>query len=341
MSHEWLIIIWFAVWGLLWAVYFALDGYDLGAGILCPWLPKNEEERHQLVASLGPFWDGNEVWLITAGGATFAAFPTTYAIMFSSLYAPLMIILLGLVFRAVAIEFYNKSQGTSWQRFWAGALSLSSLIVALLLGVAFGNIFQGLPIDQNGYQGTLLTLLNPFGLLTGVLLVLAFLFNGSAWLAVKTEGELADRARSLAEKVWPWLLVAAVLFLFYGAFGTNLFANYLAQPVWFLVPLLAAVAVIAARLYLARQQAALALISGSLAVLFTVFVGIIGIFPAMLPSHVDPRYSITAFNAASSPYTLTIMLIVVLIFLPVVLAYQYWLYRVFSAKVTKEDIESY
>lgn len=341
MSYQLLIVIWFAVWGLLWAVYFALDGYDLGAGILCPWLPRNQEERHHLVASLGPFWDGNEVWLITAAGATFAAFPTTYAIMFSSLYAPLMIILLGLVFRAVAIEFYNKSQGTRWQTFWAGALSLSSLLVALLLGVAFGNIFQGLPIDQNGYHGTLLTLLNPFGLLTGLLLVLAFLFNGGAWLAVKTEGELADRARSLAEKVWPWLLVAAVLFLFYGAFGTNLFANYLAQPVWFLVPLLAAVALVAARLYLARGQTALALISGSLAVLFTVFVGIIGIFPAMLPSHVDPRYSITAFNAASSPYTLTIMLIVVLIFLPIVLAYQYWLYRVFSAKVTKEDIESY
>lgn len=186
--------LWFILWGLLWAVYFMLDGFDFGAGILYRFIARNEADKSAVRRSIAPVWDGNEVWLITAGGATFAAFPSAYASMFSYLYSALLIILFALIFRGVAIEFRAKAASSAWGRGWDLAFFLGSLVPALLFGVAFGNIFRGLPIDAEGYHGTLLSLLNPYGLWTGLLFVLLFLVHGALWLAFKT-GESSRRGR--------------------------------------------------------------------------------------------------------------------------------------------------
>ena len=171
-------IIWFVLWGLLWAVYFMLDGFDFGAGTLYNFIAKNETEKKMVINTFGPVWNGNEVWLLTAGGATFAAFPTTYALMFSYLYTALLLVLFSLIIRGVSIEFRGKGGSDAWRKGWDIGIFLGSFLPSLLFGVAFGNIFQGLPMDGNGYHGTLFTLLNPYGLLTGVLFVLLFLLHG-------------------------------------------------------------------------------------------------------------------------------------------------------------------
>lgn len=337
MSDTFLPAVWFALWGLLWAIYFALDGFDLGAGMLAALLPE-DRERPQLIESLAPFWDGNEVWLITAGGVTFAAFPKLYALMFSSLYAPLMLILVALVLRAVAIEFYHLEGNPAWRRFWSRTLAGGSFAVALLFGVAFGNIFRGLPFDQAGYHGTLLSLLNPYGLLTGALFVLAFVFTGSAWMAYRAPGGTL-RATGLAygRRTWPYLFLAAAAFLAYTPFATGLAANYIAAPWLLVLPLAAVAGLVVARTYLVQERAGGALVSAALAVLATVLTGIAGLYPNMFPSSLNTAHNLTAFNAASSPYTLRNMLIVTAVFLPLVLVYQVWFYKVFAAGKSEHE----
>ena len=204
-------IIWFILWAVLWAVYFMLDGFDLGVGILQKFLGRNEAERGAIIRTIGPVWDGNEVWLLTAGGATFAAFPTTYALMFSYLYTALLLILFSLIVRGVSVELRGKEEGAAWRSRWETAFFVSSFLPALLFGVAFGNIFQGLPMDADGYHGNLFTLLNPYGLLTGVFFVLLFIMHGALWIGFKTTGDLSKRASGLANKLWYPLLVVAVL----------------------------------------------------------------------------------------------------------------------------------
>ena len=206
--------IWFLLWGILWAVYFMLDGFDLGLGTLMPVYAKTDKERSLVYRAMGPFWDGNEVWLITAGGVTFAAFPTTYAVMFSGLYSALMLLLFALIFRGVSFAFREEVNSPGWKRVWDTCLTIGSFLPALLLGVAFANIFHGLPIDKEGiYQGTFFTLLNPYGLAGGILFVLLFMVHGSLWLIVKSEGAPHDRAVKLVSKLWAVLLVVAVIFL--------------------------------------------------------------------------------------------------------------------------------
>ena len=191
-------ITWFALWGLLWAVYFMLDGFVLGTGMLHNFLAKNEKEKQAMVAIVGPVWNGNEVWLITAGGATFAAFPTTYALMFSYLYTALLLLLFALIIRGVSLEFRGKVANSGWKRLWDAGILLGGFLPALLLGVAFGNIFKGLPMDVSGYHGNLFSLLNPYGLLTGVLFVMLFVVHGAIYTSVKTSGDLSGRASAFA-----------------------------------------------------------------------------------------------------------------------------------------------
>lgn len=334
MSETLLPSIWFFLWGLVWAIYFSLDGFNLGVGMLAGFSPRDEQKK--LVSSLGPFWDGNEVWLITAGGVTFAAFPTLYAVMFSSLYVPLIIILLSLVFRAVAIEFYHQSENRNWHKAWATILSVGSFLVALLFGVAFGNIFQGLLLDSTGYHGSIFSLLNPYGILTGILFVLIFGYNGSLWFAHKTGSE---KGFAIAKKIYLPLLLVAVLFLIYTAFATSLWSNFLGLPLLFAIPILAVVSLLATRVLLGRRQAAGSLLAGSLTVLLTVITTVIGLFPNMFPSKINPAYSLTAFNASSSPYTLKIMLVATIIFLPVVLIYQIWHYKLFLPVRVDEELK--
>ena len=331
--------IWFILWGVLWAVYFMLDGFDLGLGSLMPILAKNDTERKIIYGSMGPFWDGNEVWLITAGGVTFAAFPTTYAVMFSSLYSALMLILFALIIRAVSFEFREQIDNSSWRKFWDTCLVIGSFLPALLLGVAFANIFRGIPIDANGiYHGSLFTLLNPYGLLGGVLFVLLFFVHGSIWLAIKSEGQLHDRAVSMAGKLWVALVVVAVLFLVATAFSTKLYSNYLRIPLLFAIPLVCVVALLLTRLLIAKAAFWRAWFASSLTIIGATMFGVVGLYPSLLPSSLNPAYSLTIYNSASSPLTLKIMLGIALVFVPVVIGYQAWVYILFKGKVREEDL---
>ncbi len=338
-------IIWFILWGVLWAVYFMLDGFDFGAGILYPFIARNDNDKRVVINTLGPVWDGNEVWLVTAGGATFAAFPTTYALMFSYLYTPLLLLLYSLIIRGVAFEFRGKSDTVSWKKGWDVAIFVGSFLPALLFGVAFGNIFKGLPMDDLGYHGSFFSLLNPYGLLTGVLFVLLFVYHGALWLTVKTEGHLQERASTISGRIWYGLLGVAVAFLVYSYFGTHLLDNFFKYPVWLIVPVVAVVALLDSKIHLYKQQYFLSFIASCITVLTLVATGIIGLFPNLIPSSMDDRYSLTIFNSSSSVYTLKIMTVVALIFVPIVIAYQIWVYKVFRNRVTADgvlsDIDAY
>ncbi|MDH4230436.1 MAG: cytochrome d ubiquinol oxidase subunit II [Nitrospirota bacterium] len=329
-------IIWFILWSVLWAVYFMLDGFDFGAGILLNFLGKNEKEKRTIVASIGPVWNGNEVWLITAGGATFAAFPTTYALMFSYLYTALLIILFSLILRGVALEFRGLSSGERWRKNWDRALFAGSFIPSLLFGVAFGNIFQGLPMDAKGYHGSLLTLLNPYGLINGLFFVLLFIVHGSLWISVKTEGDMAVRASRLSGRAWFVLLVIAVSFLVFTAFATNLYTNYLHNFILFLFPILAVLSLLGIKLFLTLDRNLAAFYASCITIVMVFFTGVIGLFPNLVPSSINPDYSLTIYNSSSSIYTLKIMTLVALIFIPIVIAYQIWSYRVFGSRLSPD-----
>jgi cytochrome d ubiquinol oxidase subunit II len=331
---------WFFLWGLLWAVYFMTDGFDLGIGSLYPFLGRTEQDKRMMINTMGPLWDGNEVWLITAGGVTFAAFPLVYATMFSSLYSALMLILFALILRGVSFEFRGKIDHPAWRRLWDACIFIGSFLPALLLGVAFANIFKGLPLDeQHLFQGNLFTLLNPYGLLGGVLFVGLFLLHGAIWLAARTEGDLHARAARTANGLWPVALVVAVVFLAYSAVATKLYTNYLAQPLLFIVIILAVAGLLGIKYYLRQQQFFRAWFSSALVIVSAVFYGVIGLFPNMLPSSISDKFSLSAFNSSSSPLTLKIMLVVVLLFIPVVLVYQAWAYSLFKTKVTPKDLD--
>jgi len=331
--------IWFALWGLLWAIFFITDGFDFGVGALYPFLGKTDTDKRIMINSLGPLWDGNEVWLITAGGVTFAAFPLLYAVMFSSLYSALMLILFALILRGVSFEFRGKIDDPWWRAVWDGCIFIGSAVPALLFGVAFANIFRGLPINAEGvYEGSLLTLLNPYGLLGGALFLCFFLVHGALWLAIKTEGDLQKRTIAVAEKLWPILVGVAVLFLIASIFATSLWSNYGSRPLFLLIPLLTVAALLGIRVYLHKKEYFKAWFASCGAIAGAVFFGVYGLFPNMFPSSINPRYSLTAFNASSSPLTLKIMLVVVLIFIPIVIAYQAWAYTLFTGKVKKEDL---
>jgi cytochrome d ubiquinol oxidase subunit II len=338
-------LIWFILWGLLWAIYFITDGFDLGIGTLYPFLGKSEDDRRVMINSMGPLWDGNEVWLLTAGGVTFAAFPTVYAVMFSSLYTALMLLLFALIVRGVAFEFRSKVESAGWRKIWDICIFVGSFLPALLLGVAFANIFRGLPIDANGlFKGNLLTLLNPYGLLGGVLFVLLFLTHGAIWLVIKSQGGLHDRAVATANMLWPVLLVVAVIFLAASIFSTQLYDNYLAHPALFIVILATVAALLGIKVFLNQQAMFKAWFASAVTIIGATFYGVLGLYPNMFPSNLDPKFSLTAHNASSSPLTLKIMLVVALIFVPIVLIYQGWAYKTFSGKVTAEDLahdESY
>ena len=332
--------IWFVLWALLWAVYFILDGFDLGLGTLLPFLGKNESERRIMYNAAGPFWDGNEVWLISAGGVTFAAFPKAYAVMFSALYAPLLLLLFALIFRAVSFEFRNKVEHDSWRALWDCVHFLSNLIPCVLLGVAFANLFMGIPIDAKGvYHGNLLGLLSIYGLAGGVFFLCMFSLHGSLWLAIKSTGSLQTRAVASATFLWPLMLVLLVVFLVLTALYTKLYANYLAMPVLFALPLLALGGLVGARVMLGAGKLWLAWACSAVFILGVTFFGVAGMFPGMIISSIDPAATVTAFNGASSQLTLKIMLGVALVMVPIVLAYQFWLYKTFSAPVTDEDLK--
>lgn len=343
--------IWFLLWGVLWAVYFMLDGYDFGLGSLLPFVAKNDREKRVIYNSQGPFWDGNEVWLLTAGGVTFAAFPTTYAAMFSALYTPLMLLLFALIIRGVTFEFRSKLESPAWRTVWDYLHAIFSFVPALLLGVFFANVFMGvplevvegwkfaesgIPIDSYVLRGNLFTLLNPYALLGGVLFVLMFIEHGALWGAIKAEGALHDRLAKVAKYVWPAELLIAVVFLVVSFFATDLWANYLTYPFLLPLPLIAVIGLVLNFVFQLQKRYWIAWAGSALTIVGAAGWGVAGLYPDLLPSSLDPAYSMTAFDTSSSQLTLIVMLVVVGIFVPTVIGYQSWVSWFFRGKVDDE-----
>jgi cytochrome d ubiquinol oxidase subunit II len=249
-----------------------------------------------------------------------------------------MLILFALIFRGVTFAFRGKVDDPKWRNIWDLALVLGSFLPALLFGVAFANLFQGLPIDGEGiFQGNLLTLLNPYGIAGGLLFVTIFAMHGSLWLSTKSEGELQTRAGDLAKKIWPVVLLLAVIFLLATLRLTNLYDNYLANPVLFLIPAAAVFALLATRVLMAMSAWWKAWIASALTIVSTTLFGVVGLYPNLIPSTIDPKFSMTVTNSSSSPLTLKIMLGVALTFVPIVIAYQIWVHFLFKDTLTDEE----
>ncbi len=330
--------IWFALIAILWIGYFFLEGFDFGVGMLVPFLGRDDIGRRMVIRTIGPVWDGNEVWLVTAGGATFAAFPVWYATLFSSFYLALFLILAGLIVRGVAFEFRHHRDSATWRTWWDRALFVGSLLPAVLFGVAFANIVQGVPINaSHQYTGTLLDLLNPYALLGGITFGGMFLLHGAVYLTLKLEDDMEDRAHRLASQLaWP---VAGVLFAFLAWTFINAVRANNTGIVPGPIPISAIALVGAAALLLQARQHGWAFTCTGLAIALTVLTIFLNLWPRLLVSSTNHAFDLTVVNAASAQYTLTVMTIVAVIFVPLVLLYQGWTYWVFRQRVTRQSFE--
>ncbi len=330
-------ILWFIIVTILFIGFFFLEGFDYGVGILLPFLGKKDRERRAIINTIGPVWDGNEVWMITAGGALFASFPLAYATLFSGFYLALVLMLVALILRGVAFEYRSKNEEPSWRNFWDWSIFFGSLIPAFLWGVTVGNLMRGVAIDaQMYYWGGLLPLLNPFSLLGGLVFVSLFTMHGANFLSLKTSAEIAERAKATAFKAWIVATVLTVAFVVWTFFATDILTK---AGVNGLIPaVLAALALLATGWLIRTGKSGWAFVSGSLTVVFATIMVFAGLFPRILISTISPDYSLTIYNASSTPYTLTVMTVVAVIFVPVILAYQIWTYWVFRKRVeTKPD----
>ncbi len=331
-------LLWFILIVILYVGYFFLEGFDFGVGILLPFLGKSDTERRAVINTIGPHWDGNEVWLITAGGATFAAFPHWYATLFSGFYPAFFLLLFALILRGVALEFRSKDANLKWRALWDWATFTGSFVAALLLGVAFANLAKGVPVNADmAYTGTLWTLLNPYGLLGGLSAIGAFALSGAIFLSLKTSGKLADRALTLARKLWP--PVAVILLALLAT--TFIYTDLTTHAARFVValPILSFVAVWVAGYFLVQRRPGWAFVFTGLTIALAVISCFAIMFPRVIISSTEAANSLDIYNAASGPYTLKVMTIVALIFVPVVLAYQGWTYWVFRKRVSSKAEE--
>ena len=326
--------IWFILVTVLFIGFFFLEGFDYGVGILMPFLSKDDNERRAVINTIGPHWDGNEVWMITAGGAMFASFPHVYATLFSGFYLALVLMLAALILRGLAFEYRSLRDDPVWRNRWDWAIFGGSLVPALLWGVTVGNLMRGFAIDADmNYWGGLFPLLNTYSLLAGFVFVALFTAHGANFLALKLEGDLAERAKKFGFQAWIVATVLAVLFLIWTFFETNIMAQGLIPA------LLAAVALLLAGWYAKSGKDGLAFIMTSLTIVFTTIMVFAGLFPRILISSIDAAYTLNIYNASASPYSLKVMTIVAAIFVPVVLVYQIWTYKVFSGRI-KADPET-
>jgi cytochrome d ubiquinol oxidase subunit II len=335
MSYEALIVTWFLLEGVLLAGYALLDGFDLGVGILHPFVPRTDEERRISMNSIGPLWDGNEVWLVTFGGALFAAFPEAYATVFSGFYTAFMLLLFALIFRAVSLEFRSKVASQNWRRLWDWGFFAGSAAASLLFGVAVGNAMLGMPLDAAGnFHGTVLDQLGPYPLLVGLMTLSLFAMHGGMFLYLKTEGDFQQRLRDWMWRSWGLFLVLFMLTTIATvAFIPRATANFERWP-WaaiFVVVAVLAVANIPRCLYWGNPGQAFT--SSCVVILCLVALFGLALYPNLVTASNDPAHSVTIFNAASSPKTLTIMLIIAAIGMPFVLAYTGIIYWTFRGKV--------
>ncbi|MFF2381359.1 cytochrome d ubiquinol oxidase subunit II [Streptomyces sp. NPDC058108] len=324
--------VWFVLIAVLWTGYFFLEGFDFGVGVLTGLLARDRAEKRVLINTIGPVWDGNEVWLLSAGGATFAAFPEWYATLFSGFYLPLLLILVCLIVRGVAFEYRAKRPEENWQRNWETAIFWTSLIPAFMWGVAFGNIVHGVKIDKSfEYVGSLGDLLNPYAILGGLVTLALFTFHGTVFVGLKTVGDIRERARGLSLRVGLVTAVLALVFLTWTQ-ADNGDGKSLAAMIVAVAALVAAV--VAARA--GREGWAFAL--SGLTIVAAVAMLFLTLFPNVMPSSLDEDWSLTVTNASSSPYTLKIMTWCAGIATPIVLLYQGWTYWVFRKRIGTHHI---
>ena len=330
--------VWFILIAILWSGYFVLEGFDFGVGILLRTVGKTEAERRAIITTLGPLWDGNEVWVLVAGGATFAAFPEWYATLFSGFYLPLLLILVALIIRGVAFEYRSKHSDKTWRNRWDWAIMVGSFVPALLWGVAFANIVRGVPLEEVGdhieYVGSFLNLLNPYALLGGLVTLTLFITHGAIFLSLKTDGAIRDRAHSAATKFGIIAAVLAVAFLLWTQLAYS-------TKSWTWLPILLAPTTWVAGIFanrLRREGWAF------LATATTLVLAVIGLFsvlfPNVMPNIDHTTIGLTVHNASSTHYTLKVMTIVAATFTPIVLIYQAWTYWIFRKRLTAEQIPS-
>lgn len=367
MSYEELRLVWWVLLGLLLIGFAVMDGFDLGSAILSPFVAKNDVERRQVLNTIGPVWEGNQVWFILGGGAIFAAWPALYAASFSGFYLAMFAVLAALIFRPLAIVYRSKLPNPVWRAWWDWVLFATGLIPAIIFGVAFGNLFLGVPFDFDAdlrfdSQITLLGLLRPFALLVGLTSLAMIALHGATWLSQKADGSVGQRARTLI----PFLAAGfIVLFIADGVWlraldgfnvaagmahdgpsnptlktvvqtGGGWFANYHANPLCWLAPVLALAGALIATLL--RTRALMAFFGSTLTAVATIATAGLALFPFLLPSSSQPNASLTVWDASSSKLTLTIMLVVTAIFLPLIVLYTGWVFRVMRGPVRAEDI---
>lgn len=367
-DYEFLRVIWWLILGVLLIGFAVFDGFDFGVAALLKLLGRNDEERRALLETIEPVWEGNQVWFVLGGGAAFAAWPLLYAVSFSGLYVAMFVVLLAFIVRPVGFNFRNKMPGARWRSFWDWALTLSGVVVALVAGVAFGNLFLGVPFrfDQElrmTWEGGFLDLFHPFALLAGVVSLTMLATHGATYAALKADEALAARAARVARIGATAFLVAYALagvWLAYRVPGytvtaiesgtsvsnplfktvagsSNWFGSYAIRPLFWLAPAAAALGALGV-LVLAARRGMGGFLASSLMIAGTILSAGFALFPFLLPSSLDPRSSLTVWDASSSRTTLAIMLVCVLVFLPIVLAYTAWVYRVLRGRVTLEHV---
>ncbi len=324
--------VWFLLIAVLWIGYFFLEGFDFGVGVLLPVIGRSEEERRVMINTIGPVWDGNEVWLLVAGGATFAAFPEWYATLFSGFYLPLLLILVALIIRGVAFEYRGKQDSATWRARWDVAIFVGSLVPAILWGVAFANIVRGVPIDATGtYTGGFFNLLNPYALLGGVVTLGLFTTHGATFLALKTLGTVREKAHAMVGRVGLITAVAAVLFL-----GWTLIDQ--GETGTWITSILAAASLLAALALDRTRREGWAFLFTGVTIALAVITLFMTLYPNVMPSSTDPAYNLTIENASSSPYTLKVMTWVAVVMTPIVLVYQSWTFWVFRRRIGVDDL---
>ncbi len=324
--------VWFVLIAVLWIGYFFLEGFDFGVGVLTKLLARDRTEKRVLINTIGPVWDGNEVWLLTAAGATFAAFPDWYATLFSGFYLPLLLILVCLIIRGVAFEYRHKRPEDKWQTNWEHAIFWTSLIPAFLWGVAFANIVRGVKIDQSKeYVGTLLDLLNGYSILGGLVTLTLFTFHGAVFTSLKTVGDIRDRSRRLATRLGTVTAVLALVFLTWTQFTRGDAKSLVAMAV-------AVLALVGALGFTRAGREGWAFALSGVTIAATVAMFFLTLFPNVMPSSLDDAWSLTVTNASSSPYTLKIMTWCAGVATPLVLLYQGWTYWVFRKRIGTQHI---
>jgi cytochrome bd ubiquinol oxidase subunit II len=323
--------LWFILITVLWTGFFVLEGFDMGVGMLHAVIGKDEAGRRTVMATIGPLWDGNEVWLVVAAAAMFAAFPGWYATLFSGAYLLIVVMLAALILRGVSFEYRDKDAARRWRRTWSGLLTVASLLAPLVIGIVLGDLLHGLPIGANHeYTGSFWDLFQPYAIFVGITLVSLCVLHGATFIALKTSGDVRARAGQLARRVAP--LTALIVLAFIGWTHVTAGGGGFLNPAEFL----AALAIVAAWA-LVRDHQGWAFTATSVTIGISIITIFVGLYPRVMVSSTNPVFSLTAHNSASTPYSLKVMTVIALVFLPIVLAYQAWTYYVFRRRISDQS----